>query len=60
MFFLKRGERNKKNKKRQSSGHVEVNQRALTIADFLLNHPAWLGIAIKMASIGEINYCVVT
>jgi hypothetical protein len=38
---------------------LKVIQHALTIADFLSDHPARLGIAIKMASIGEGDYHVV-
>jgi hypothetical protein len=38
---------------------LKVIQHALTIANFLSDHPAWLGIAIKMASIGEGDYHVV-
>jgi hypothetical protein len=38
---------------------LKVIQHALTITDFLSDHPAPLGIAIKMASIGEGDYHVV-
>ncbi len=38
---------------------LKVIQHALTIADFLSDRPARLGIAIKMVSIGEGDYHVV-
>ncbi len=59
MFFLKRGERYKKTKKGDCQGMLKVIQHALTIANFLSDCPAQLGIAIKMASIGEGDYHVV-
>jgi hypothetical protein len=40
-------------------GMLKVIQHALTIADFLSDHPARLGIAIKLTSIGEGDYHVV-
>jgi hypothetical protein len=52
-FFQSEASAAKKTKKGDSQGMLKVIQHALTIADFLSDHPAWLGIAIKMASIGE-------
>jgi hypothetical protein len=57
--FLKPGDPYHKNKKGNRQGMLKVIQHALTIANFLSDHPARLGIAIKMASIGEGNYHVV-
>jgi hypothetical protein len=48
-----------KAKKGNCQGMLKVIQHALTIANFLSDHPARLGIAIKMASIREGNYHVV-
>jgi hypothetical protein len=59
VVFLKRGERCKKTKKGNHQGMLKIIQHALTIADFSSDHPVQLGIAIKMASIGEGNYHVV-
>ena len=58
-FFLSEASAAKKTKKGNHQGMLKVIQHALTIANFLSDHPARLGIAIKMASIGEGNYHVV-
>ncbi len=48
-----------KTKKGDRQGMLKVIQHALTIANYLSDHPARLGIAIKMVSIGEGDYHVV-
>jgi len=58
-FFLSEVSAAKKTKKGNHQGMLKVIQHALTIANFLSDHPARLGITIKMASIGEGDYHVV-
>jgi hypothetical protein len=58
-FFLSEARAAKKTKKCNHQGMLKVIQHALMIANFLSDHPARLGIAIKMGSIGEGDYHVV-